>query len=347
MRIAITLLALAALAGCKDKDTENQETGDVNDTSETETDTDTDSDTETDTETDEECLTTVLATIPADGTTDWYYRDDLEVDFSEAAADKATVQLLDPAGAEVPVELTWFSDDTKVSIHPVGWLESLTTYTLHIEVCALNGDVLFTTTEYGSDLADDPANLVERTYVVDFNEVVISQPEGIGAFITPYLYPILIGVRSVDTEFISFAAAIGKKRTTGAYIQHPDYMEDYWDLDPADFTEMPYFAADVGEIAFTYEGADIPVYNFHIEGTFSPDASSFGGGILSGKFDTRQISEEFGGSETWLCEYAGSFGVSCIECPTDGAIACMDILVEDVVAPWEEGLILVDPTPDE
>lgn len=336
------LAVLFALAACNDDD-KGAETGNVDDTG-TDTDSDSSVDTDTDTGGDTDtvvpCETVALATSPEDGTTDFYYRDTLGITFSDDASG-ATIQLLDSAGAEVPTTASWGDGNLQVVLTPDASLQGNSAYTLHIEVCEYSGDVMFTTSEYGTALEGDASSLVGNTYVLDLSKADILQPEGLGYLLASYLTePILLGVASADASTIGLLGAQGYKKNDGTYKQ---VGTDVWVFPDADFTSAPYFAASTDAISIDYSTVAIPIENFSLAGTFASDGSKIGGGWASGLGDTRNMGPllELGDDPGAVCTLITALGLSCENC-SDGEPYCVYLEVEFDEAPLAEGLT-IDP----
>ena len=331
------LAGVLAFSGCK-KDPEVKDTADTGTPAETGETGDTAG---TDTgEPPGPCETTIVETDPEAGASEWYIYDALTLTFSDPATD-ATIQVLDGDGAEVPLIITWESDDFRAKVMGDPSFEPSMAYTLHVEICEDTVDVAFSTSAYGETLELEPAELVDNTYVIDFADVDFTEPEGVGAYLRTLLTnPLLVGVVAADASSLTLQAVLGKQKNDGSYKQLSG--AEVWSFDDADFTGQPFFSADIGAIEFAYGDMDIPVDDFHLEGTFAADGSSFGGGKVSGILDTRPISEGLGFDEDYLCVAVASFGVACEPCAGDGEPYCLGLLAEDVFAPLEEGLI-IDP----
>lgn len=348
--IRFSLLALGFLGACNsDKD---KGTGDTvtDDTASTDTDTATDSgdsadSADTGTDTAPPCETIATATTPEDETTDWFYRDNLSVTFSDDASG-ATLQILGPDGAEVPSTAVWSDGNFQVEVVPDAPLVGSTTYTLHIGVCSYTGDVSFTTSVYGGALEEEPATLVGNTYVFDMSKADIVQPEGLGYLLASYLTePLLIGVDHLDTDtnLIGLIGAQGYKKSDGTYKQA---STEVWIFPDADFASAPYFEAATPSITIDYGDASIPIENFALEGTFSPDGQSIGGGHASGLGDTRDMGPllGLGDNPTAVCSLIDSLGltVGCEAC-SDGEELCLFLEVNFDEAEIASGVTIVAP----
>lgn len=274
------------------------------------------------------CTTVPLEISPEDGESGWYFLDPLSITFSESAA-SATITLKDSAGAEVPTTVDWGEGALIATVTPDGGLAGSTTYTLDIAVCEYTGSVSFTTDVYGDPMSVEPSSLIGLTYVFDLGQAEITEPENLGYLLAYYLtQPLLIGVQDATDTEITLIGAQGKLKNDGTYSQ---YGTDVWYFPAADFTAAPYFSASTDAINISYSGYDIPLEDFHLEGTFAPDGSSIGGGFASGMGDTRNMGPLLGLDDdpNAVCALIDGLelGVSCDSC-SDGEPYCLYLEVE-------------------
>jgi hypothetical protein len=236
-------------------------------------------------------------------------------------------------------------DGSIATLTPAVPLAASTAYTLSASVCGVQTDVGFTTAVYGAELDGEVGALEHLTYVLDLNEVTFTQPEGLELIFSIYgVNPLLVGVASADAEQLTLYVAEGKLGVDGEYRLLRDPRS--WWFDPADFTRQPYFSA-TQDIELAYDEVTIPVSDFHLEGTFAPDGSSIGGLVVSGVADTRDLADDVGGSEDYVCDLVADWGIDCVACD-DGAVLCLDILAEGVTAPLAPGLDIIpaeEPAP--
>lgn len=337
------LFMFLALGACDDD--KGGETGNLGETGDTGDDTGPDDTGNTDTvDTSVPCETVLLDASPNDEETDWYYRDSLSLTFSDDAAG-ATIQLYDAAGTELPTSISWSDGNFQAEVAPDEPLAGSTTYTLHIEVCEYTGDLTFTTSVYGSPLAEAAAGLVDHTYVLDLSQADINQPEGLGYLLASYLTePLLIGVVEADEASIELVGAQGWKKADGTYRQAGDQV---WLFPAADFTSNPFFQASTELITIDYGDSSIPIESFYLEGTFAPDGSAIGGGLASGWGDTREMGPllELGDDPDAVCGLLTAMGMDVCEPCSDGEPYCLFLEAEFDEAPLAADLIIdLDPT---
>ncbi len=330
--VAALLTGLWACSGSNDDNTKDSSTPqdtapEVNDT---------DGGTETG-DTQEACETTVVEISPEDGTTEWYYRDAIDILFSDPGT-AAAIQVTDGSGSAVDLDLQWESDDHRLLIYGDPYFQPSTDFTLDVSICDDSQRLTFSTSALGTPLDSGIESLVDNTYVIELTEVEFTDPPSIGFILAAYFTdPLLVGVVEATETSISLLATLGYKDHTGAYVQSPG--ADTWPLDNADFTTHPFFTAEADSITFTYEGADIPIENFHLEGTFTSDAQYFQQGEISGNLDTRYLGELLGGDQNTACEWVAVAGIECEAC-SDGEPYCLFLRAIDILAPLEEGLVL-------
>ncbi len=325
------ILILALLGGCSpDKDKSN-ETG-VVDTEDT-----------LDSGDPPACTAEVLTVSPEDGDVETYYRDGLEVTFTEDGT-LAEFRLLhrDTELAQT-LSVTWGEGNLKAAVEPDLPLQPSSAYDFIVTVCEQEWSSGFTTTEYGTELEVDVDALVDTTSVLLFPDVNFVLPEGIGVLLGMYLdIPLLVGVQAVSGDSIDLLIAQGYLDSVEGFKQRVNIPT--WSFSQADFSEKPWFSVATEEVNIRYSGIDIPVTDFRLEGTFSADGSHFSGGILTGLGDTRNMGVLFqGGSENedYVCgTLAAPMGVECEVCP-DGERFCLLLRGEDITTQAEPGLSLV------
>ncbi len=288
------------------------------------------------------CEVTLDDANPEDGDS-FFYRDPIQLEFDGAAADYAAITLVETeGGAEVPWDeaaTVWDNLDTEVTLYPASPLAASTAYTLTVEVCQESTVISFTTDGYGAPITDGVASLVDRTYVVELSEVDYTEPAGLGFVLAGTLTsPILVGVQRVYKSTIDLLGAEGVLHNEGYYYQNTRL--DTWDFSGADWAD-PFFSIDADEISISYDGVDIPIYDFHLEGTFAPDGGSIAGGKLWGLGDTRNMAGFISSTDPYaICDLLELSGVYCDACPGDGEPYCLFLKAEDIYGFEEPGLVL-------
>ncbi len=278
------------------------------------------------------CLHKVVLTEPEDGVRDWYWRD-YPVVYVETNEDpsKYDVFLVDEDGVRLRAEQKWPDEDSlSFEVEFVGGLKASHDYQLIIRDCAGERVVNFRTSSYGAPLEAGPSSLVGNTYVLDLAGADWVQPPGLGPLLQLYFTtPVLLGVETADTTSIDFLGAPGAIDPFEGILQ--DMTQQTWDFEGTGFADEPYFRTDVPEVNFKFDGLDIPVFEFRVEGTFEADGSSFGGGALIGNADTRNLGVQLGEPDNpaAMCGYAESLGILCKSCP-DGEPYCLDLKVVGV-----------------
>lgn len=291
------------------------------------------------------CDVNVSATRPADGQTNWYWRDPLKITL-DGATDDLGFTLTDSSGREIPLSVSASDGGLVQTLSPGAGMTGSETYTLAMDICGKSDAISFTTSAYGLPLQVDEAELVGRTWYFDLPGATFVQPVGVGALLSTFLtMPILVGVTDASVDSIDLLGAQGVRDASEAWVQDTDQLT--WDFPPADFGEAPYFEveAEVIVIGYNYGGKlyEIPVYGFTVQGTIAADASKVGGGRAFGQGDTRNMGPLLGAGDepTALCDTLASIGLECEVCP-DGVQSCMTLEVLFPEAPLLPDVTLVE-----
>jgi len=330
MRLA-PLLPLLLLAACKhDKDSTPNESQPPVDDSAVDSQNTQDSDSTKDTDTALPCTASVLTVSPETGTTEFYYREPLVVSF-DGDGSAAVLSLTDASGTDIPFSRTWADGNVQVQLDVI--LSADTTYTLNAQVCESTLSTAFTTSHLGAPLQMDPGSLVGTTWEFRLSDdATITEPVFLEPLAATYVTtPLLIGVTAADATMIDLLGALGiYNQSNGTYSQSNEVP---WDFPPADFTQSPFFAATAPLVTLSYNGIDIPIEQFHLEGTIADDASFIGEGKAWGYLDTRYAGVWVARPDdpAAVCDVASSAGVSCVPC-LDSEPYCMFIRAEEVHA---------------
>jgi len=288
-----------------------------------------------------ECMATLLEIDLEDGEADVYYRKTFNAVFTDPVTGSLSATLTGSDGSEVAASLTLDETGYNAVIDP-GPMVAEETYSMDLDVCGELSSFGFSTSVYGGDLIIDPEDLVGNTYLFDLGVAEYKQPEGLGMIIGLFLSaPLLVGITEADASEITLLGAQGwVDDETGEYNQSGGLAS--WDFGVADFAEQPWFWTQADQINIDYDGFDIPIYNFEIQGTFEPDGSSVGGASAIGLADTRNMGPllDLDDSPSAVCDYGAGFGLVCEPCPDEGEY-CMTIEALFDACELLEGLTLV------
>ena len=267
------------------------------------------------------CGVEIKESFPAAGSTDMYYRGEIEVHLSDA--DDTAVITVDGVDGT-----SWLSDDSKtVYFTPAAALEPSTAYTATVSYCTADAEIGFTTSGLGKDIID-PEGLVGTVYDLDLSSGRIVIPEGVGSVLESYLtVQILLEVTSAS-DTIEFLGAIGDEDNPGTQ----DYCTETLNFpEAADFSESPFFRIGPATTTISVAGYEVTIEDLEISGTFSDDGSWFGGGVLAGQIDTAPLAVLVGDDEEddAVCNLVAGFGVECVECP-NGTDLCLEIKAVDL-----------------
>jgi len=289
---------------------------------------------------------TVTLSYPAsDGATDFYYRG--AVEFKLDAEDSSAAISLAHKTEDV-AGVTTFNDETGVlSFTPDSALSPSTDYNASLSYCGGDVQVGFRTSSLGEALDEGPDGLVNRTFVVDLSAANFVEPAGVGSLIGQFLSQnILLGVVSATD------GPEGELEMRGAVSLEASTEQDFCNPsiefpETADFSESPYFQIGPEDTTLSAAGFDINIRQLRISGDIAPDYSYFGGGILEGEIDARDLviilaSEGIISDEdpSAVCELIAPFGVVCGPCVSDGAEYCLNIYVNQIVAMEDAGNVL-------
>ena len=275
----------------------------------------------------ETCTAEIVESEPEVGDQGWYYRDPMTLKFNEQVEATAVFTAFDAEGAAVELAVTFDETGLAAAVIPASgtWTPS-TPYNVGVLLCGDRAQTSFSTSSFGEPLISLPSDLAGNVYFVDMAEATYTQPPGVGTIISQFLTePLLIGVVRATSAEITIVGAQGLVNDqTGEVTQ--DLKSPTWAFGTADFTDQPYFSAVATETSFSYGDATIPAYDFNFEGTFTASADRMGGLEFVGLGDTRQLGRELGlGSQPdAACEFLGTFGVDCQECP-DGNDYCVTL----------------------
>ncbi len=303
----LSLLSLFALTACSGGD-------DTTDTADTDTNS-------------EACDVEIDETIPASGAFDAYYRGNIEFILSDPDPTATIV-------TDIPGTLSVLDDGERIVWQLSAPLAPSTSYTATLKYCGGEAPLSFTTSALGTPI-EDGVELVGKSFAIDLSTARIVEPAGIGDVLGSYLtQSIIVGVTDVSDTQIQMVGALGKE---GSNPPAQDFCDPTIPFPAADFSQAPFFSIGPEDTELRVAGFDITIGQLVIEGTLSPDASSFEGGVLSGTIDTRPLAPllDDSGNEGAICDLAVNFGASCEACPADGEPFCLTLVADQLVG---EGL---------
>ncbi len=272
------------------------------------------------------CENGIDETIPADGAVDAYYRADVEFQLDDADESGPSI-VLSSGGTDV-AGTSWTDDDNEVVYFtPDSPLDPATSYTATLTYCVGDASIDFTTSPLGMALDTD---LTDNTYAIDLASARFVEPAGVGDLIGEFVtMNVLVGVTAyTEGGTIDMLGALSEDNST---VQ--DYCTPTFPFPQADFSEAPYFSVGPADITLAVAGYEIPMQDLEISGTFADDGSYFGGAVLGGMIDARDIVEMIDEVDSWedACNLTASFGAPCVACD-DGIEACLVLLADQIVA---------------
>ena len=285
------------------------------------------------------CTARVVDTLPVADAVDWYWRDAPHV-WVEETSSVYEVRLIDEVGRITQTTLDWSDDALSFHARFDGGLAPLTRYTLEITDCGTVHEIPFETGALGRPVDGGVTSLVGKTYQIGLGEAEWVEPGGFGPLLSLYFDdPILLGVEWVDDTRIDFVGAQGYIDSFGEIGQASGPL---WDFPMSEFADRPYFENRAELVTLEVLGAALPITDFVLDGTFDASGTFFGGGVLSGNGDTRDMGALAGspGEEAAICDLAATLGVMCDPC-SDGQPYCLYVELHDVVGSLVDGLTLV------
>ena len=289
-----------------------------------------------------------------DETTDWFYRDDVEVEFDVLHPDDVpTIALVDSAGDDVPFEINWIPDSTIALID--GELLGNETYTLTVS-CANELSTTFGTSEFGAPLESEESALLDSVYELELETARFTDPPMVGAFLGTYLKDTLLAkIVDVNDEELTLKVVQARaNEETGVLEQDCGLMP--YDFPASDFTNAPFFATTTDLLVINWDSGSMAVpislYDMHLEGTIGPDGTAMGGTWISGMLDTSNLGPlislsglgaDVGEGDRSVCDMLETLGMP-VDCePCEGSDYCLYVEAHFDEAPQSE--VDVDETP--
>lgn len=278
------------------------------------------------------CEISVDSTFPSDGATDHYYLQAVEFELSDADS-TATLVVTDASGAEVAGTVSTNDDGDVLYFEATGGLSSSSSYTATASLCGgeLNPAINFSTSALGT--ARD-CDLTNKSFVVDLNNARFVEPAGVADLLLSQLNNnIILGVSGyTDGGTLDIVGAISTEGTS-----NQDFCTESIDFSGVDFSADPTFTAGPEDSTFSVAGYDVIINQLEISGTFADDCSYFGGGVLAGELDARELAgllKELLDTDDpdYICELLVGFGVNCGACTSDGEEYCLNILADSLTA---------------
>jgi hypothetical protein len=285
----------------------------------------------------ESCGVAIASVSPENGTTDFFYRNDIVVELT-AVDPSAQIRLTGPQGEQLGV-LSSEVDSTTLHFSPSDPLLSLSSYLISVETCGGVFESEFSTSELGSPLTTD---VTGNSYIFDLRTGTYIQPPTLGAMLSAIIeYNILIGVTSVATTQMT---------VRGGITLNDGMTQNFCNRTVENFPSVGYdgratFSLENGTFELYVTGDPLTIHNFSMESTFLSDGSAMVESELWGQLDMRQLDEMLTPNLQQLCDLLEVAGSICEACPTDGEPYCFDIEITQmtgVLAEEAMGCVLGD-----
>jgi len=293
-----------------------------------------------DTASPENCPGQVAQVSPFSGDADWYWQDAPTV-WTQTDRQEVYQAQLWRGYSVVSTSMVWHESGVKFSLVPDAPLEPETDYELEVTDCKGVQRIPFRTSVFGTPLDGVPQDLAGTTYLIDLAGATWLEPGGFGAILSLYFTtPILLMVSYADETHVDFMGAQGYRDDLGTY--HQLVTEPTFDFPLAEWPLLPFFSVVAPSVDISFNDVSVPITEFALTGTFSPDGAQIGGATVQGLGDTRYMGSLVGkaGDPAAICEQAAALGVACTECP-DGELYCMFLSAVDVDGAAVEGVTLV------
>ena len=307
----------------------------------------------------------VVSMYPADGESDYFYQDDMRVEF-DRGIDEFAYQLTGPDG-DLPVDLTLDVQREVITVDPIDDLLPLTSYQVHMtwSPAASADGYSFSFTTGLSGLEVDTDALTEVVYLVDLAAGTWVEPAGVGGFVAsqlgdwvllmqvmqasqlgpddqPGLHILGAGAENGDDGLVQPACSEGLRMTAG-----PDRLVGTAD-DAAGTLANPGFDFGPTWLAMMVNSSLVAIDQTTVSGLFELDLASITGLRIAGVIDTRALDGMLPGegAEGAVCELVWETAeIPCQECgePDPGAF-CLDAVVENIPTVATKGVEIVDRT---
>ncbi len=277
------------------------------------------------------CRNSVRRAVPRDGATDVWYQDDVAFTLMRPDA-TATIVTTVPGSSSIAGNIVTFT--------PSPALASSTTYTVSVSGCWGIESTTFTTSTYGSAVAD-PAALVDQAYDGQLATATWTEPAGTGSLMASYLTSdLLIGVTGEGGGTIDLRFGAVDPTTLAQ-----DLATNTVDVVGADFSADPAFTATASDLTVELMGASTTFFAPTVSGTFAPSGDELSHVTITGALDTAPLAPlmDPSGPDSAICDLIASFGDTCTACP-DGSPYCVAVQVEDIAAPAIPGLSAAEVT---
>lgn len=286
------------------------------------------------------CKDRVVDVSPADGATGVYWRDPIRIGAATAVPERYDAVLTDLDGYRLDDGPVWADGSLTFELVAERGLRPGAEHVVRTRDCDGWQERRFTTSDLGLPLTGGPESLVGKTWHLDIVRARWVEPPGVSALLALYFTtPLLLGVQSASDTQVRVIGAPGFVDIQGQIQQ--DRSGASWDFPLLPFDQQPYLDVALDSVTFAFNGIEIPVTGFAFQGTFSPDTSTLGGGVLSGLGDTRNAGTLLGqpGNPAALCTLSEGIGVPCQPCP-DGEAYCLFIRAENVSGAALPGVVL-------
>ena len=237
-----------------------------------------------------------------------------------------------------PADFSYTVEGDEVVFTPDELLDRETEYSWTADLCTEEvASGVFTTRWEGAEL-EDPSVLTGRTFSMDLQDALWLEPEGAGDLFAEYFGGVfLVGVEEVTEDAVDVIFAVGEN--VGDMVQQDPCYETV-DFEPADFSRNPYFELGPKRMPLEVQGQSVMLDNVQISGALVDGGTDLTDAELLADADLRQLGADW---QTY-CTYLVIFGLSCMECSSDGVEACVGLHVAQIEGEPQGGVVVKEVT---
>ncbi len=261
-----------------------------------------------------DCDTTVDATWPENGSTDFYFRDSIEFTLSEP--DPTAEIIFSRSGTQ-----TISDDGLTVSFTPDDPLPSSTEFEVALDYCYGSPTIEFATSELGEAL-EDPSAILGKTYRVDMADARYVENPGVAGFLMGWLNrDLLFQIVDIEDESLAIRLALAS--------DDPDAGQDLcyrtFDIDGMSLEGSDLVLSN-DDILFNFYSGSLQIGDFDLVATLASDLSWLGGAQFSGWLNVTDFSAALKlNDDEDICEIIGNLDSGCEPCPHDATQSCVTL----------------------
>ena len=290
---------------------------------------------------DDDAAAGIEETVPQEGDTDFYHRNNIFVEFTDDVG-TAEITVVDDGGTAITGDNALNDNSTELTFNPFGDSESdhltpSTSYTATISWDGQSAELHFQTSDVGTEASDVQTTIVGNDYFLDLGSATFTEPPGVGSLLAQYIADVYV-IMHVD----AIDEGAGTIDIYGGIVDKEgnDYVQDLCtptlgmtETEPGQW-DNPYMQIGPTDFHIAIEGYDADIIDLRIGGSFTADGSTLVGGTFDGQMDTRVLDEliDPGADEGAACDLLGSLGIECEECPDGSGPFCLTVSAYGIIS---------------